>query len=47
MALDPEGEKEGEGEVGGNEWIDDADNAKEKDAVWSLVSFSLEKETKG
>ena len=46
MNLDPEGEKEGEGGVGGNEGIGDTDDTKEKDAAWSLVSFSSEKETK-
>ena len=40
------GEQEGEGEVGGNEGNGDANNAKEKDAAWSFVSFSSEKETK-
>ena len=42
----PEGDKEWEGGVGGNEGIDNADDASEKDAVWSFVSFFLEKETK-
>ena len=37
---------EGEGGVGGNEGIGNADDASEKDAAWSFVSFSLEKETK-
>ena len=40
------GEHEGEGAVGENEGNGDADGAKEKDAAWSLVSFSSEKETK-
>ena len=43
---DPERDKEGEGGVGENEGIDDADNASEKDAVRFMVSFSSEKETK-
>ena len=40
--------REQEGEVGveGNKGNDDADDAKEKNAVRYLVSFSLEKETK-
>ena len=46
MDPDPEGDKEGEGGVGGKEWIGNADNASEKDAVWSFVCFSSEKETK-
>ena len=46
MDPNPEGNKEGEGVVGGNEGIGDADDANEKDAAWSFVSFSLEKETK-
>ena len=40
------GEKEGGGGVGGNEGIGDADDANEKDAASSFVSFSSEKETK-
>ena len=40
------GEEEGEGRGGGNEGIGNADDASEKDATWSFVSFSLEKETK-
>ena len=43
---DPEGDKEGEGGLGGNEGIGSADDANKKDAAWSFVSFSLEKETK-
>ena len=46
MNLDLEGEKGEGGEVGGNEGIGDANDTKEKDAVWSLVSSSSEKETK-
>ena len=45
MDLNTEGEKEGKGGVGGNEGISDADDTKEKNAAWSLVSFSSEKET--
>ena len=46
--MDPDqgGEQEGVGGVGGIKGIGDADNANEKDAAWSFVSFSLEKETK-
>ena len=40
------GDKEGEGGGGGNEGIGNTDDASEKDAAWSFVSFSLEKETK-
>ena len=47
MDLHLEGEKEGEGGVGGNEGIGDADDTNEKDVAWSLVSFPSEKETKG
>ena len=46
MDPDQRGEQEGGGGVGGNEGIGDADDANEKDAAWSFVSFSLEKETK-
>ena len=46
MDPDPEGDKEGEGGVGENEGIDNADDANEKDAAWSFVFFPLEKETK-
>ena len=38
-----EGEQEGEGGVGGNEGNDDADDTNERDAPWSLVSFSSER----
>ena len=41
----PGGEQEGEGGVGRNKRLSDADNANEKDAAWSFVSFSSEKET--
>ena len=46
--MDPDqgGEQEGVGGVGGIKGIGDADNANEKDAAWSFVSFSSEKETK-
>ena len=40
------GDKEGEGGGGGNEGIGNTDDASEKDAAWSFVSFSSEKETK-
>ena len=43
--MDPEGDKEREGGVRGNEGISNADNASEKDAAWSFVSFFVEKET--
>ena len=46
MDLDPEGEQEGEGGVGENERINDADNTREKDAAWSFVSFSSERDEK-
>ena len=46
MDPDLEGDKEGEGGVGGNEGIDKADDANKKDAARSFVSFSLRKETK-
>ena len=46
MDTDPEGDKEGEGGVGGNQEIGDADDTKEKGTVRSLVSFVSEKETK-
>ena len=46
MDPDPEGDKEGEGGVGGNKGIGNADNTSEKDAAGSFVAFSLEKETK-
>ena len=46
MDQDPEEDKEGEGGVGGNEGIGNADDASEEDAVWSFVSFSFGKETK-
>ena len=48
MRMDPgPGERAGGGVgVGGNEGNDDADDAKEKNAARSFVSFSLEKETK-
>ena len=46
MDPDPEGDKEGEGGVGGNEGIGNADDTSEKDVARSIVSFSLEKETK-
>ena len=46
MDLNPGGEQEGEEGVGvgGNERIDDKDDAKEKGAAWSFVSFSSEGE---
>ena len=40
------GDKEGEGGVGENERINDADNTREKDAAWSFVSFSSERDEK-
>ena len=43
MDPGPEGDKEGGGGVGGNERIGDADNANEKYAVWSFVSFSRQR----
>ena len=46
MDPDPEGDKEGEGGVGGNEEITMRTTQKEKDAARSLVSVYLEKETK-
>ena len=46
MDPDSEGNTEAEGGLGGNEGIDNVDNTSEKDAAWSFVSFSLEKETK-
>ena len=48
MRMDPGPGREQEGEVGvgGNEENDDADNAKEKNAARSFVSFSLETKTK-
>ena len=46
MDLDSDGEKEGEGGVGGNEGVGNTYDMKEKDAAWSLISFSPEKETK-
>ena len=46
MDPDPGGEQEWEGGVGGNEGSGVTDNAKEKVAVRSFVSFSSEKETK-
>ena len=46
MDLGLEGDKEGGGRVGGNDGIGIADDASKKDAAWSFVSFSLEKETK-
>ena len=46
MGPDPRGEQEGEGGVEGNEGNGDVDEAKEKNAAWSFVSFSSEKETK-
>ena len=46
MDPNPEGDKEGEGGVEGNEGIGNADDASEKDAAWSFVFFSMEKETK-
>ena len=46
MDPDPEGDKEVDGGVGRNKGIGDADDANEKDAAWSLVFFSSEKETK-
>ena len=42
MDLDPGGEQKEEERVGGNERVNDAEDAKEKDAVWSFVSFSSE-----
>ena len=42
MDLDPGGEQNEEERVGGNERVNDAEDAKEKDAVWSFVSFSSE-----
>ena len=46
--MDPDqgGEQEGGGGVEGNEGIGDANDTNEKDAAWSFISFSLEKETK-
>ena len=44
MDPDPEGDQEGEGGAGGNEGSGNADDASEKDAARSFVSFSLEKE---
>ena len=46
--MDPDqgGEQKEERGVGGNEGIGDADDANEKDTMWSFVSFSSEKETK-
>ena len=46
MDPDPVEGQEGGGGVGGNERISDADDANEKDAMWSFISFSSEKETK-
>ena len=46
MDPDPEGDKEGEGGVGGNKGFVNADDKSEKDTAWSFVSLSLEKETK-
>ena len=46
MDVDREGYKEGEGGVGGNEGIGNADDASENDVTWSFVSFSLEQGTK-
>ena len=40
MDLDPEGDKEEEGGVGGNEGIGNADDASKKDIAWSFTSFS-------
>ena len=46
MYPDPEKDKEWERGVGGNEGIGNADDASDKDAAGSFISFSLEKETK-
>ena len=45
MDLGPRREQEKEGGVEGNEGDGDVDNAKEKDAARSFISFSSKKET--
>ena len=46
MDPDSEGDKEGEGGVGGNERNSYAYDANKKDAAWFFISFSSEKKTK-